>query len=181
TVRLDLRGVSGTLEAHWFDPRLGTFQSGQLFAGGTTRDLTAPGSGDWALRVRRTGTATPPVQAVRFFTLTPCRVYDSRLAGLRQPLRDGETRRVPAAGVCGIPATARALAVNVTAISPSGALSLAIWPSTLSRAQANVLSFAPYRTRGNNTFLMFGGGELSLEAGVFGTVHVALDVNGYFQ
>jgi hypothetical protein len=60
TVRLDLRGVSGTFDARWYDPRAGSFRSAGSVAGGQERSFTAPSAGDWTLYVQKTGTSTPP-------------------------------------------------------------------------------------------------------------------------
>jgi hypothetical protein len=60
TVRLDLRGVSGTFDARWYDPRAGTFRSAGSVAGGQERSFTAPAAGDWTLYVQKTGASAPP-------------------------------------------------------------------------------------------------------------------------
>jgi hypothetical protein len=60
TVRLDLRGVSGTFDARWYDPRVGSFRSAGSVAGGQERSFTAPAAGDWTLYVQKTGASTPP-------------------------------------------------------------------------------------------------------------------------
>jgi hypothetical protein len=60
TLRADLRSVSGTFEARWFDPRAGVFQAAGSVAGGAERSFTAPPGGDWVLHLRKTsGTGTP--------------------------------------------------------------------------------------------------------------------------
>ncbi|HYE05913.1 MAG TPA: malectin domain-containing carbohydrate-binding protein [Planctomycetota bacterium] len=65
---LDLSGVSGTFEVRWFDPRNGgALQTGtvaSVVGGGPVALGSGPSSTtwDWAVRVRRTGTA-PPNQA----------------------------------------------------------------------------------------------------------------------
>ena len=50
-----------------------------------------------------------------FYTVTPCRMLDTRAGA---PLASGVPLLVSAAGACGIPANARAVAVNVTTIAP---------------------------------------------------------------
>jgi hypothetical protein len=60
TLRLDLRGVSGTFEARWYDPRNGSFRAAGSVAGGQERSFTAPAAGDWTLHLRKTsGTVAP--------------------------------------------------------------------------------------------------------------------------
>ncbi len=63
SVSLDLRGVSGSFAVHWFDPRLGTFQSAPAVAGGAARSFTAPAAGDWVLRLTVTDDPPPPPPA----------------------------------------------------------------------------------------------------------------------
>ncbi|HEY9421442.1 MAG TPA: DUF5060 domain-containing protein [Thermoanaerobaculia bacterium] len=53
TVRLDLRGVSGSFTARWYDPRTGTFSSAGTVSGGAERSFTAPAGGDWVLQVQK--------------------------------------------------------------------------------------------------------------------------------
>src|SRR5262249_31318952 len=50
--------------------------------------------------------------------LPPCRLFDSRQTG--PALVSGASRRIPARGTCGIPATAQALTVNLTVTGPTG-------------------------------------------------------------
>src|SRR5215510_10918737 len=64
-----------------------------------------------------------------YFTVPPCRIADTRLAG--GPLAAGSTRDFHVVGTglatqggsssgCGIPTTARAAMVNLTAVNPAG-------------------------------------------------------------
>ena len=67
--------------------------------------------------------------SLSFFTITPCRVFDSRDIGYR--LGANQLLNVPVTGVCGIPANALAIALNSTIISPtvtSGVLNLDAFP-----------------------------------------------------
>jgi hypothetical protein len=59
----------------------------------------------------------PPL-GTAFYTVAPCRALDSRLAGGafgEGPPAGGEARELTLAGRCGIPASAKAVAMNVTA------------------------------------------------------------------
>ncbi|MFP5368125.1 MAG: DUF5060 domain-containing protein [Actinomycetes bacterium] len=53
SVKVDLRSVTGTLTAHWYDPRTGVYQGAPAAAGGTTPTYQAPASGDWVLYIRK--------------------------------------------------------------------------------------------------------------------------------
>jgi hypothetical protein len=118
-----------------------------------------------------------------FFTLTPCRLFDTRQPQNGPALAPGVVRTVTAHGACGIPATARALAVNVTAVAPTGAGNLTLYSGVGSMPLASTLSFAPGITRSNNAIVLVrADGSLALQsASGSGTVHVTIDVSGYFE
>lgn len=118
-----------------------------------------------------------------FYTVTPCRLLDSRLSG---PVLSSEVpRKVIATGSCGIPATARSLAVNVTLLQPSGAGRLVLQPGDVS-SEGSSVHFAAGDTRAHHATVALafdGTGTLSLTPRIDGggTVHVLLDVFGYHQ
>ena len=74
-----------------------------------------------------------------FFTLTPCRVYDSRLQS--GPLAAGETRTVSMSGLCGIPANASAVAVNLSVVSATTLGEMTAYPANESRPVASAISY----------------------------------------
>jgi Tol biopolymer transport system component len=118
-----------------------------------------------------------------FFTVTPCRLFDTRQPQNGPALTPGVRRTVAARGACGIPATARALAVNVTAVAPTGAGELIVYSGAGSIPLASTLSFVPGVIRANNAVvLMNADGSLALQSvSGSGTVHVVIDVAGYFE
>lgn len=183
TVSLDLSGASGTVEVDWFNPRTGAFQDAPSVAGGTARSFTAPGAGDWTLRLTVPGSPPPPPPPTgNFYTATPCRMWDTRLDG--PALTSGQVREFDLTGLCGIPDSAVALSLNVTAVSPGGAGNLVIGPGGEPVPPTNTVSFAAGRNRANNAILkLSAGGVLKVFAAVAGggSVHVVLDVNGWFE
>jgi hypothetical protein len=93
---------------------------------------------------------------------------------------------VSLAGNCGVPATARAVVANLTVVSPTGAGYLAFWPAGGVPPLAAAITFAPGQLRSNNAILRVGSGgtaALATHASVAGggTVHLVIDVNGYFE
>src|SRR5690606_25709749 len=64
-----------------------------------------------------------------FYTITPCRILDTRLPGQGGPLVSGEPRTVAAVGRCGLLPGMRALAINVTGVAPTGGTSLSVGPA----------------------------------------------------
>ncbi len=122
----------------------------------------------------------------RFYTIAPCRVFDSRELKDGPALSSGITRVVTAHGVCDIPSEAAAIAVNVTVAHPSGAGYLTLHSGDDTVPQARNVSFDPGQTRSGNALLSLrinGNGTLSIAPVVAGngTVHVILDVAGYFD
>ena len=88
------------------------------------------------------------------------------------------------AGVCGVPASARAVTANVTVTAPAAAGNLRFYPGDAGAPLASAINFRPGQTRANNAILRLSGDGA---AAVFvandapATVHFILDVNGYFE
>lgn len=151
----------------------------------------APGVYTVSLQIQNgTGTTSLPLPLVLapatpldFYTVAPCRLYDSR-EGL-PPLASGVARIVQAAGSCGIPAGARALAANVTVISPTGLGNASLYPGNYPPPVATTVNFLAGVTRSNHAILPLatdGAGTLAALASIAGSgsTHVAIDVSGYF-
>jgi hypothetical protein len=130
-----------------------------------------------------TATFSPP--AVSFYTVTPCRVYDSRDAGLGgpSPLAAGTDAAVVIGGYCDIPATANAVSLNVTVVSPTAGGHLRLYASDAPRPGPSSINYASGQTRANNALVSLGadGALMVYVSQPSGTVHVVLDVSGYFQ
>jgi glucose/arabinose dehydrogenase/PKD repeat protein len=116
-----------------------------------------------------------------FFTIAPCRLVDTRLGG--PALDGGSIRSFAGTGACGIPAEARSLAVNVTAINPTSAGYLQSLPGGTSATATSSLTFSAGQTRSNNALMLLGtDGDFLVVAGLpGGTVHLAVDVVGWFE
>jgi glucose/arabinose dehydrogenase len=127
-----------------------------------------------------------PQLVTRYFTLAPCRLVDTRGTGPRggPPLAAGAVRNFDLDGVCGVPATAKALAVNVTVTQSTAAGDVRMWAQGGLQPTTSVISYRPGRARANNGIVSLGPtGGLSVFAGMppSGTVHFILDVAGYFE
>jgi hypothetical protein len=122
-----------------------------------------------------------------FYSVDPCRLVDTRnpdgpLGG--PALAPTSTRAFAFAGNCNIPATAKALSVNLTVTGPSAAGFLTLFPADQALPTASVVSFSPGNTRSSNAILPVSGEgtvSLNLRNGAAGALHVILDVNGYFE
>jgi hypothetical protein len=121
-----------------------------------------------------------------FFTLTPCRVLDTRnLAGPYggPALAAGQSRPFTLAGRCGIPASARAASVNLTVTLPTAQGNLRLYPAGQAVPPTSTLNYAGGQTRANNAVVgLSPSGALAIRCSqATGTAHVILDVTGYFE
>jgi hypothetical protein len=124
--------------------------------------------------------------ATGFFTLAPCRVIDTRLPNgpLAGPaLAASTTRTFTVTGACGIPATAKALSVNITVTQSSAQGHLRLYPGGTTSPLVSSINYLAGQTRANNaTFALGPGGTVAVRCvQASGSVQFLLDVNGYFQ
>lgn len=182
------------------------FGEGEKFLGAT--DVTTDPSGNASFLVTNlagpgagrivTATATDPAGNTsefsacetigqQFFTLAPCRAVDTRnLAGpLGGPALAAQSGRTFAlVGTCGIPASARSVAANLTVTQAAAAGYLTIHPPSATVPLASSINFSAGKTRSNNAILrlsMDGTGSVVVENASPGTVQFILDVSGYFE
>jgi hypothetical protein len=122
-----------------------------------------------------------------FHTLTPCRVLDTRgPAGDNggPALGGGMSRVFPFAGRCGIPATAKAVALNITVIDATQLGHLRLYPGGDPLPGVSTINFLAGQTRANNAIVRLGtGGTVAIYSGqpTGGTVQAIVDVTGYFE
>jgi hypothetical protein len=120
-----------------------------------------------------------------FYTVTPCRAFDSRdaLLGGTAPLGAGTTSKISIAGRCSIPSTAKAAAINVTVTAPFGPGHLTFSTDDTVRPLASTINYAAGQTRASNAVLRLGPtGALTVYVmQSSGDVHVIIDVSGYFE
>jgi hypothetical protein len=117
-----------------------------------------------------------------FFTLPPCRLVDTRLPAAGPALAAGGTRDFDL-NVCDVPTTAKAIAVNVTVVSPTGPGHLRLYPANEVRPGTSTINFNAGQTRGTNAALKLGtNGDVSVFCAMAsGSTHFVLDVAGYFE
>ena len=121
-----------------------------------------------------------------YYTLTPCRVVDTRDAAGPYggpSLSAGATRAFVMAGPCAIPAEADAVAVNITVTEPTAPGYLTLYPLGVARPLASTINYGPGQTRANNAIVQLGSGDsIAVTCGQSsGTTHVIIDVVGYFR
>jgi hypothetical protein len=124
-----------------------------------------------------------------FYTVTPCRLVDTRNAAGATggpALGAGSTRSFPVTGgACGVPPTAKAVSVNLTAVGAAAPGHFILFPGdALGPPLMSNVNFVPGVTRANNAVVPLatdGTGTINVTNGSAGAVHFVLDVNGYFQ
>jgi hypothetical protein len=120
-----------------------------------------------------------------FYTiLPPCRVFDSRITGPR--LTSENPVIINVAGSCGVPATAKAVSLNVTAIGAPGDGFITLYPGDIALPGTWTIGFLASLNRANNAVIPLawnGNGTLAAVAVITGggTMDMILDVNGYFE
>jgi hypothetical protein len=127
--------------------------------------------------------------AVAFYTVPPCRVVDTRRAngtfGGPSLQGNGAQRAFPIAGQCGIPADAKAVALNMTVVLPAAAGDLRLFPTGVGTLNVASIDFKAGAVRANNAVLSLAGspaGSLTVQADISGGgTDFLIDVNGYFK
>ena len=133
-----------------------------------------------------TQTPTPGPLVAGFYTLTPCRLADTREASgpFGGPaLQAGGTRTFMMVGSCGIPAQADAIAVNVTVTQPTAPGHVIIYPLGVALPMTSTINYSAGQTRANNAIVQVGtNGSIAATCGQSsGTTHFIIDVTGYFR
>ncbi|HPA50336.1 MAG TPA: IPT/TIG domain-containing protein [Thermoanaerobaculia bacterium] len=125
--------------------------------------------------------------ALRFHTVTPCRIVDTRwepdgpLAGPALQASPAERTFALVPG-CGVPADALVVSANVTVTGATAAGALRVFEPGSAPTEATIISFPAGRTRANNALILVSGsGEVTVRNDADGEVHLIIDVNGYFR
>jgi hypothetical protein len=131
-------------------------------------------------------TPTPGPLVAGFYTLTPCRLADTREAtgSFGGPaLQAGETRSFVMVGRCGIPPEADAIAVNITVTQPTAPGHVIIYPLRVPLPMTSTINYSAGQTRANNAIVQVGtDGSIAVTCGQSsGTTHFIIDVVGYFR
>jgi hypothetical protein len=152
------------------------------FTSGTMGPLTLSVTVTVAGCVSPAGTAIVTVLPVALYTLAPCRVIDTR--SITPPPLPVQGSRILSmlGGGCGVPATAKAVVINLTIDTPPAAGFLTLYPGDQSLPVVSTLNFRAGQVRANNAIVPLGAdGTLGIFNGSPGTANVIVDVVGYFQ
>lgn len=129
----------------------------------------------------------PPPPGQQFYTVTPCRVLDTReitgpYGGPALSSTNGP-RTFVLAGTCSLPADASAVSINVTVTGASEAGDLRLYPGATVAPLASAINYASGQTRASNAVVALGvGGTLTIQCDQpSGSVQAIVDTNGYFR
>jgi hypothetical protein len=128
---------------------------------------------------------------LRFFSLTPCRLVDTRgPTGTNggPALQHATPRTFDVQGLCGVPADAKAVVVNATVVTPTNHGWAVLYPAGVAQPLSSTLNFRA----GDNA--VANGAIVALavtpgitvfvslfQAGPSSNAHFVLDVTGYFM
>ncbi len=153
----------------------GVARTGTITIAGQTYTVTQQAGGS--------GGGGGTTNGLRFVPVAPCRIADTRNANgpFGGPFLSVGTSRdfaVQNSG-CGIPGTAQAYSLNVTAVPRGGLSYLTVWPTGTAQPTSSTLNSLDGRIKANAAIVPAGtGGSVSVYAQ--GNTDVVLDVNGYF-
>ncbi len=150
-----------------------------------TATVSAPGGVVDPNPANNTATDTD-IAGQSYFTVPPCRVVDTRGGAPNGgPILQGQQTRVfVVAGNCGIPSTAKAVSVNLAVTLSTAAGNVRLFATGQPVPTVSSINYSAGQTRANNAVVTLdGSGQISAFVGQTAgtTVHLIVDVNGYFQ
>lgn len=172
-----------------------TITNGVITAGAGTPSITFtanPSAGPITLGVTvqnaagclASGSATVAISATcgNFFTLTPCRLIDTRSTDIPS-LVAGATRTFIVSGNCNVPSTAQSVSINVAVTGETNGGNLQIFAGGSPVPTTATINYNTGQTRSNNAIVTLGpGGTITVKCNQgAGTTDLVLDVNGYFE
>ena len=131
------------------------------------------------------GFTVVPGSATRYFTVPACRALDTRVSHQALHGPPGPPLVIAVGGVCGVPAGARAVAANLTAVAPTARGFVSVYPSDFAHPTVSSVNFDAGVTRANAGVLPLstdGTARLAATASMAGAgaVDLVVDVAGYF-
>jgi Pro-kumamolisin, activation domain/Bacterial Ig-like domain (group 3) len=171
-------------------PEGGVVANAAIVSAGTNGAVSLYASSETDVLIDIDGYFAPPgePQALTFYSVTPCRVADTRtgfgFSGAFGPpsLVGGATRDFPVQqSSCGILPTAQVYSVRMTVLAPGPLGYLTTWPEGQTLPNASTLNAPNGGVVGNQAFVPAGtetGGPVSVF--VNDNTDLLIDVNGYF-
>jgi hypothetical protein len=128
-----------------------------------------------------------PMSAGAFHAIAPKRVYDSRagkapLGGVKGKLNPGENREVDCtAATSGVPATAKAVVLNLTAANTTGTGNLAVYPDGTPAPSTSSINYTGLNIANSTTSGCGPGAKIRVQCGATGATGAdfIIDILGY--
>ena len=170
----NLNFVPGDVVPNLVTVGIGSNGQVSIFHQGGTNDLVADVVGYYS-----------PVSGSYFTAVTPVRALDTRTTnipgGVAARVTQGGEVSLPIAGANGVPGNATAVVLNVTAINPSAAGYVTVYPNGVSAPLASNLNFVPGDIVPNLVIVGIGTqGKVNL-LNALGTIDLAADIVGYYS
>lgn len=122
---------------------------------------------------------TSAVMPLRFVPVAPCRLMDTRESGMPLAATVPRDLAIPT-GPCGIPASAKAYSLNVTAVPREPLSYLTVWPTGQTQPTVSTLNSFGGQVVANAAIVPAGAnGAIRLFA--TGATDLVIDINGYFS
>ncbi len=127
----------------------------------------------------------------QFYSVTPCRIVDTRgPTGITggPALASNTTRNFPIVNRCGVPLTAQAAVLNLTIVGPTDNGNLIVWPYLVTPPNTSAINWSTADFAIGNGVIVPVANTGGFDISVFpnmpptpGSVHLVIDVTGYFQ
>ncbi|MGO9303530.1 MAG: YncE family protein [Candidatus Korobacteraceae bacterium] len=117
--------------------------------------------------------------AIQLVTVTPCRLVDTRKTDSPILANTSQNFIVPELGGCGIPISAVAYSLNITAIPVTTLGYLTIWPTGEAQPYVSTMNSPDGRIKANAAIVP-GGYQGAVSVFATNTSNVILDIDGYF-
>lgn len=115
--------------------------------------------------------------------INPARFMDTRTGNgtAQAPFTEAQTRTLQITGRNGVPATATAVVLNITAIKGTNGTYLTVWPTGRPKPTASSVNVPKGVARPNTLIVPIGNdGKVSIYNQA-GSIQVAIDISGYFS
>ena len=164
-----------------------TLANAALVPTGTGGGISAYVTQDSDLALDINGYFTSPTSgSLQFYPLPPCRLVDTRYPAGTPPgnlgggtLTGGITRTyTPQQGACGVPSTAAAYSLALTALPPGTLWFLSVWPH--GQPWPGVSTINPDGTATSNAAIVPAGTGGALDFYASQNTDLIVDINGYF-
>ena len=142
-----------------------------------------PAPATWSPAKSHAVSAMDVTNPLPFIGLAPCRIVDTR--GNGAPITGGmfsggsDVRSYALSGICGIPASARAVSLNFTVTGPTAPGFLTAWPTGGAVPPVSILNFAAGQQIANAAVVPTSA-TTSITVNVSAPTHVIVDINGYY-